>query len=77
MKVSPYEKVAHIYDGLMKKVDYSTWSKYLLIIAEENFTDKAKVLELGAGNCNLAKIFSEKFKNYIATDISFPMLKCS
>jgi len=77
MKVSPYEKVAHIYNGLMKKVDYSTWSKYLLVIAEENFPYAAKVLELGAGNCKLAEIFSVKFKNYVATDISFPMLKCS
>jgi ubiquinone/menaquinone biosynthesis C-methylase UbiE len=77
MKVKPYEKVAEVYDGLMKKVDYPTWSKYLLVIAEENIPDNAKILELGAGTCKMAEIFSEKYKNYFATDISLSMLKSS
>lgn len=77
MKVNPYEKVACVYDGLMKKVDYPTWSKYLLVIAEENIPDNAKILELGAGNCKMAEIFSKKYKSYFATDISLSMLKNS
>ncbi len=77
MKVSPYEKVAEVYDGLMKKVDYPTWSKYLLVIAEENIPDNARILELGAGNCKMAEIFSKKYENYLATDISLSMLKKS
>jgi SAM-dependent methyltransferase len=76
MKVKPYEKVSGIYDGLMKKLDYESWSKYILLIAKENVHQEAKFLELGAGNCKMAKILSEKYKNYYASDISISML-CS
>lgn len=74
MKVKPYEKVSGIYDGLMKKLDYESWSKYILLIAKENVHQEAKFLELGAGNCKMAKILSEKYKNYYASDISISML---
>ncbi|HSW54602.1 MAG TPA: methyltransferase domain-containing protein [Ignavibacteriaceae bacterium] len=77
MKVKPYEQVSAIYDGLMKKLDYASWSKYILLIAKENVQDKAKFLELGAGNCKMAKILSEKYKNYYASDISLSMLRSS
>lgn len=77
MKVKPYEQVSSIYDGLMKKLDYASWSKYILLIAKENVQDKAKFLELGAGNCKMAKILSEKYKNYYASDISLSMLRSS
>jgi SAM-dependent methyltransferase len=77
MKVKPYEQVSAIYDGLMKKLDYDSWSKYILLIAKENVHDKAKFLELGAGNCKMAKILSEKYKNYYASDISLSMLRSS
>jgi len=77
MKVRPYEKVADVYNGLMKKVDYPTWSKYILVIAEENISENAKILELGAGNCKMAEIFSKRYKSYYASDISLSMLKGS
>jgi len=77
MKVKPYEQVSAIYDGLMKKLDYVSWSKYILLIAKENVQDKSKFLELGAGNCMMAKIISEKYKNYYASDISLSMLRSS
>jgi SAM-dependent methyltransferase len=77
MRVKPYEQVSAIYDGLMKKLDYASWSKYILLIAKENVQDKAKFLELGAGNCKMASILSEKFKNYYASDISLVMLRYS
>ena len=75
MKVKPYEQVSSIYDGLMKKLDYASWSNYILLIAKENVHDGAKFLELGAGNCKMAKILSEKYKNYYASDISLSMLR--
>lgn len=77
MKVKPYEQVSAIYDGLMKKLDYDSWSKYILLIAKakDNVKDKAKFLELGAGNCKMAKILSDKYKNYYASDISLSMLR--
>lgn len=77
MKVKPYEQVSTIYDGLMKKLDYASWAKYILLIAKENVHDKAKFLELGSGNCKIAKILSEKYRNYCASDISLSMLRSS
>jgi len=76
MKVKPYEQVSAIYDGLMKKLDYASWAKYILLIAKENVHDEAGFLELGAGNCKMAKILSKKYRNYYASDISLSML-CS
>jgi predicted TPR repeat methyltransferase len=74
LRVKPYEKVSAIYDGLMSNLDYASWSKYILLIAEENINEKSKILELGAGSCKIAEVISKSYKNYIATDISFPML---
>lgn len=77
MKVKPYEQVSAIYDGLMKKLDYVSWAKYILLIAKENVHDEARFLELGAGSCKMAKILSEKYNNYFASDISLSMLRSS
>lgn len=77
MKVKTYEKVSVIYDGLMKKLDYDSWAKYILLIAEDNVYSKAKILELASGNCKMAKIITDRYKNYYATDISFQMLVSS
>jgi len=75
MKLRPYEKVAVIYDALMKKLDYESWSNYILEIADEYIDNKATVLELGAGSCKIAGYISSRYKNYYATDISLSMLK--
>ena len=77
MKVKPYEKLSLVYNGLMKNVDYNNWSNYILGIAEEYIEDRAKVLELAAGNCKMAELITRRFKNFIGTDISFEMLKSS
>lgn len=77
MKVKPYEKVSAIFDALMKKLDYESWANYILTIADVYLQNNAKVLELGAGNCKVAKFVSAKYKNIYATDISLSMLKSS
>jgi len=77
MKVRPYEKVSAIFNDLMKKLDYESWSNYILEIADEYIADGANVLELGAGNCKIAEYISTRYKNYFATDISLSMLKSS
>lgn len=59
----------------MSKVDYKFWAKYLIKISSLYIKKNSKVLELAAGNCLLAKILSNHFPNYIATDISLSMLK--
>ena len=77
MKVKPYEKVSDIFDTLMKKLDYESWSNYILEIANEYIEEDAAVLELGAGNCKIAEFISARYGNYCATDISLSMLESS
>ena len=77
MKLKPYDKVSVIFDTLMKKLDYESWSNYILEIAVVYIKDDSKVLELGAGNCKIAEFISARYKNYYATDISLSMLKSS
>jgi SAM-dependent methyltransferase len=72
--VKPYEKVSEIYKGLMHNLDYISWSKYILLIAEDQIHPNSKILELGSGSCEMANLITEGYKNYIATDISFQML---
>jgi len=69
-----YEKLPLIYSYLMRKVDYSTWAKYLFTLVREGCTEDSKALELGAGNCKLADHLSGCFPDLIATDISRYML---
>src|SRR4030065_2201467 len=77
MKLRPFEKVAAIYDAMMKKLDYESWSNYILDLAHTYIDDSARVLELGAGSCKVAGYISARYKNYYATDISLSMLKSS
>ena len=77
MRTKPYDKVSSVYEKLMRTVDYKSWAKYILMLAEENVNRDSHILELGSGNCKMAKIISKKYNNYFATDISLPMLQTS
>jgi len=70
-----YESVSLIYGELMRDVKYNKWSKYLLDVVSE-YIDKRNpsVLELGAGDCKIAKRLSKNYQNIIASDLSLPML---
>jgi SAM-dependent methyltransferase len=71
-----YESVSLIYGELMRDVKYSKWSKYLLDVVSEYLDKKnPSVLELGAGDCKIARRLSKNYKNIIASDLSLPMLK--
>ncbi len=61
----------------MKKVRYDFWTDYLYMLSKEYVPKRAKVLELGAGNCSLAHHFKEHYKKIISTDLSFHMLNSS
>jgi ubiquinone/menaquinone biosynthesis C-methylase UbiE len=71
-----YESVSLIYKELMRGVKYNKWSKYLLDVVSEYIDKKTpSVLELGAGDCKIARSISKKYHNIIASDISLPMLQ--
>ena len=71
-----YESVSLIYGELMRDVKYKKWSKYLLDVVSDYIDKKSpSVLELGAGDCKIAKRIIEKYSNLIASDISLPMLR--
>ena len=71
----PYDKLALIYDGLMKDVNFNLWTKYVMDIASNYVNATSSFLELAAGNCTIANNIKKKYSNLIATDISLPMLK--
>jgi len=75
VKYKPYHKLAQIYNRVMKNVDYINWAKYILDIAEDYINSESSILELAAGNCKMAEIISDKYPEYIATDLNLPMLK--
>lgn len=72
-----YSLVSKIYPHLMRKIRYEYWADYLILITEQYVQSKSLVLELAAGNCMLAKFFQNKYKNIIASDLSFSMLNSS
>ncbi len=72
----PYYHVANIYPHLMSFVSYKWWAKYIYSISKNNICKNPVVLELAAGNCELAKHLSKLYKNYLSTDISLKMLNC-
>jgi len=74
-RAKPYENVSLIYPGLMKNVNFKSWADYVADIAERFLHGSISVLELASGSCIIAGRLKNKFKDFIATDISLPMLK--
>jgi SAM-dependent methyltransferase len=73
---SVYESVSLIYEELMRDVNYKKWSKYLLDVVRGFLDEKDPyILELGAGNCKIARKISKKYRNIIASDLSLRMLQ--
>jgi SAM-dependent methyltransferase len=59
----------------MNSVDYSFWANYVREI-HQNIGKKTDIaLELGSGNCKLAKYLYDEFSKLFLTDISYEMLK--
>ncbi len=69
-----YEKLALIYEHVMRRVNYSDWSDYIYCITQKYVKDDPFVLELAGGNCNLANYLSTYYRNIVVTDSSRWML---
>lgn len=76
MQTRTYNKLAEIYDYVMKNVRYDLWSEYIYSISQNHIFSikKPQVLELAGGNCNFADYFSRYYPNLIVTDLSLQML---
>ena len=72
-----YDKVSSIYEALMCEVNYENWADYLKEVIGRFSKSYGPVLELASGTCKLAGILKKYFKEIVATDISFNMLKRS
>jgi SAM-dependent methyltransferase len=73
-RTDPYFHVSNIYRHLMNFVSYKWWARYIYSILRNKVVENPAVLELGAGNCSLAKYLIKFYPDYIASDISFSML---
>jgi len=73
-KGKPYEYVSLIYNNLMLQVDYDDWAEYIYKLVKNYISADSDVLDLGAGNCNLANRLIRLYPKLIATDISLSML---
>ncbi len=73
-----YDKLALVYEHLMRRIDYQTWAKYVFSIVKTSLNSNARVLEIAAGNCKFGNYFIKYFPFLTVTDLSLSMLKsCS
>lgn len=70
----PYDKLAIVYNRIMRKVNYEKWAEYIWTIAAANIKGEISVLELGSGTCKFANILKRNVKSIVASDISSSML---
>ncbi len=70
-----YTYLPMIYDRLMKDVDYSGWTEYIVNIFEKNNTFVNNILELGCGSGNITKHLLDKGYEVVAIDVSEQMLE--
>ena len=74
-KVSPYEKLAPIYDHIMKHVDYELWSNFALDIIERWHPKAKSILDAGCGTGNLLIEMKDSPFKIFGFDSSFKMVK--
>lgn len=74
MPAKTYTHLAAIYSHLMRGVDYEYWAKYISQISREVKEKEIYALELACGIGEIASELEQKFKYYVATDMSLPML---
>lgn len=74
MNENIYKHISDLYSHLMKFIDYKKWAKYIFEISKNLKEKEILSLELACGNCSLANYLHNKFKFYVASDLSFNML---
>ncbi len=74
VRVDPYEKLACIYDDIMRHVDYDKWASYINELIIHWNPDTRTVLDIGCGTGNLLKMLRKYSYELYGCDYSLPML---
>lgn len=74
MDTPPYSKLAFFYNHIMQSINYKNWANYIFQLSHCSNGKINKVLELAAGNCVLANLLQNHFKNIFVCDKSIQML---
>ena len=72
--VTPYSKLAEVYDYLMRHVDYVHWADYIESIFDRFDVSPDTILELACGTGTLSSILSERGYNMTGVDHSNAMV---
>ena len=73
--VAPYEKLALIYDQLMKHVDYRSWANYINKLITKYHPKTKTILDASCGTGNLLAMLRRYPYDFLGCDFSLPMLK--
>lgn len=70
-----YEAFAEIYDRVMRDVDYDSWVRYILVLADRYHISVQKILDLACGTGSMAIGFASLGYEVVGIDRSAIMLK--
>ncbi len=76
-KAEPYEKLAPIYDFVMRHVDYRMWADYVLQIYEELHFQPESLLDAACGTGNFLINIQHSVRKVYGCDNSFAMIQQS
>ena len=74
-KVAPYEKLAPIYDFVMRHVDYSMWADYVLQIYKKLEFEPESLLDISCGTGNFLINMRNTVRKLYGCDGSFSMIQ--
>jgi len=69
-----YERLAYVYDFLMKEVPYKSWLEFLCIEKERYSVEGNRVLDLACGTGELTVLLAERGFDVTGVDLSDDML---
>jgi SAM-dependent methyltransferase len=75
--VAAYNALAHIYDHVMRHVDYGDWFSLIQRIHMARFRHMPSICEVGAGTGTLGHMLSQAGYHYIASDASPAMCRAA
>lgn len=72
---APYTHIAMLYDEVMNHVNYRMWSRYVRTFFSLRGKKVRRVIDLSCGTGNLLAHFAQRRRQYVGSDISWPMLR--